>query len=540
MRSISLVLIAMSLSAVCQGYRPADFDRDGIVNFYDFAVFSDQWLDEDPNVTAGSFIYTVAASDAPNSLKVKADYICDGIDDQVEIQSAIDALPDGGGKILLLGGQYNVDKAGDHYCINLRNNTTLEGLGWGTVIYLVDDANATVVYAREVKGAVVRDLAIDGNKNNQFPVTNYEPDMWPDMWTNGICLDYSSSCLISNVYVKDTLMHGINLNDHSCSNIVENCFVEDIGTDWTVYQAASCILIFNHCDDNVVKNNVCVAASINPPTASRGIYVSYYSSRNLIDGNILTDFRQGIWFVFSYCNANEFINNCIYDCDLCGIGGTTNSHITSSCNIIAANRIENCVGDGISFCGQGTTEGYKWIITDNIVNGATRAFAIYTGKLKMNDIIVSGNQLVCDSNGIFITSCNNIQITDNLIDSDGFGVCIGAGNSGVILRGNNIKSILAGISGDIGAISEIAGNVGFITENSGIATIAAEDNSIVVAHGLDLTPTDGDIIVVPTNSMGNATKFYVSNYTSTNFKITVDQAPGPATATFAWKAKIEK
>ena len=38
----------------------------------------------------------VAASDSLN--KAAANYVCDGVDDDVEIQEAIDALPAGGGK----------------------------------------------------------------------------------------------------------------------------------------------------------------------------------------------------------------------------------------------------------------------------------------------------------------------------------------------------------------------------------------------------------------------------------------------------------
>ena len=48
--------------------------------------------------------FVIAAS---NSLhKASADYICGGVDDQVEVQKAIDALPDIGGKISFLAGEY--------------------------------------------------------------------------------------------------------------------------------------------------------------------------------------------------------------------------------------------------------------------------------------------------------------------------------------------------------------------------------------------------------------------------------------------------
>lgn len=52
---------------------------------------------------------TVAAADTVASLKAKADYVCDGVDDLATIQQAVDALPDNAavsGEVLLMAGNY--------------------------------------------------------------------------------------------------------------------------------------------------------------------------------------------------------------------------------------------------------------------------------------------------------------------------------------------------------------------------------------------------------------------------------------------------
>ncbi|KDE55270.1 right-handed parallel beta-helix repeat-containing protein [Methanoculleus sp. MH98A] len=49
---------------------------------------------------------TVAASDSTELSKNQADYVCDGVDDQAEIQAALAALPDGG-KVVLSDGTFN-------------------------------------------------------------------------------------------------------------------------------------------------------------------------------------------------------------------------------------------------------------------------------------------------------------------------------------------------------------------------------------------------------------------------------------------------
>lgn len=82
----------------------------------------------------------------------------------------------------------------------------------------------------------------------------------------------------------------------------------------------------------------------------------------------------------------------------------------------------------------------------------------------------------------------------------------------------------------------VRNNIGWITEANGTATVAAGTTSIVVNHGLAVTPALKDIHVTPNNSMNAATKFWVSTPTATQFTINVDQSPGASsTATFAWQ-----
>ena len=76
----------------------------------------------------------------------------------------------------------------------------------------------------------------------------------------------------------------------------------------------------------------------------------------------------------------------------------------------------------------------------------------------------------------------------------------------------------------------------FVTENSGTDTVANGTTSKAVTHGLDVTPAAGDIIIVPTESLGAAAEFYVDTYTSTQFTIHVDADPGKD-LTFAWSAR---
>ena len=55
-----------------------------------------------------------------------------------------------------------------------------------------------------------------------------------------------------------------------------------------------------------------------------------------------------------------------------------------------------------------------------------------------------------------------------------------------------------------------------------------------MTHGLDITPSAEDISVTPTNNLGNASKFWISDIGASTFRINVDTDPGADTATFSW------
>jgi len=77
-----------------------------------------------PTEEAVSLRLVVAAADSSDQAKADADYRCDGVDDHREIQAALDALPSGGGTVLLAEGTFNC--AGNIYP---GINATLQGHG---------------------------------------------------------------------------------------------------------------------------------------------------------------------------------------------------------------------------------------------------------------------------------------------------------------------------------------------------------------------------------------------------------------------------
>ena len=83
--------------------------------------------------TKGCANYVVAASDAPAGVMRVADFICDGTDDQVEIQAAIQLCGANGGRVQLSRGLFHTSAV-----INLRQNVIVAGLGPGATEVRLD------------------------------------------------------------------------------------------------------------------------------------------------------------------------------------------------------------------------------------------------------------------------------------------------------------------------------------------------------------------------------------------------------------------
>jgi len=104
----------------------------------------------------------VAGNDAPDKCKAGADYVCDGVDDQVELQAAIDALPANGGKVVFFGSLELTDEVAIE-----KNRVWLSGAGPGSCLNLnTDNKNGIrlgIANASAVQEVHLTDFRIVGN-----------------------------------------------------------------------------------------------------------------------------------------------------------------------------------------------------------------------------------------------------------------------------------------------------------------------------------------------------------------------------------------
>ena len=266
---------------------------------------------------ARSATRTVAASNSID--KINVDYVCDGVDDQVEINAAITALGATGGTVMLLEGQYNITGS-----INLATLTTLMGQGAGTVLRVPNgfNANLNVISAVSINRVIVADLRIDGNRANQAAGI-----------MNGIYFNTVTYSTIARCWVENLRNDGIILVTSSNNTVAGN-----------TYQSNGRRGIYL----NISSNNNTITGNNCQSNVFEGILLSTSSNNNTITGNTYqSNGRRGIYIWNS--NNNTITGNTCQGNGFSGIYLSTSSNNTVTGNtVVGTSQDTDNTYDGIS------------------------------------------------------------------------------------------------------------------------------------------------------------------------------------------------
>ena len=159
--------------------------------------------------TATSYKMTVSAHDTSRELKDDADYVCDGIRDEYEIQAAIDATRSGG-TVKLLPGTYTKSTAAG---IDIgKDNITISGTGKDTTITLADEikGDASIFSCSNKQNITIQQMVLNGNEANQSKGKHYALDfdsvteskvrVWIEDFRNGEAKLKDCSIDLLNIY----------------------------------------------------------------------------------------------------------------------------------------------------------------------------------------------------------------------------------------------------------------------------------------------------------------------------------------------------
>jgi hypothetical protein len=468
--------------------------------------------------------FVVAASDSLHP--GRADYVCDGTADEIDINGA---LGTGNREVVLMAGNYSVDRTNDYYAIGIPSHTTLT-LEKGAIITLANAQDASIIANKDCRGAGNTDITIqggilDGNKNNQTTFTPPGDDL-PDKTNDGVYFQKCSDSKIEDVTIRNTRYHGIMLRDLCDNNIIEACRIYDFSIRDVVYSTTSGIVVFDHSDGNIVKNNDIYSTMAYADMAlnQRGLYLSDYCLWNQITGNTIHGNFQGMSLWMNGCNYNKINGNILY----ANISTNINSVAHSGTEALY-NEYNNNIIDGVS---NGIELEYHdhAQINDNIIGGMTTEWAVGIKTISSEDICINDNIIETHNFKIIdLYSSTNVTVMGNRGNNK---IRLYDGSDDVVIIGNDVTGMDI-----IGTDHIIRDNKGYVTENSGTATLLAAGTSINVPHGLAVTPAAGDIIVTPMEAWGNMTTYYIGNYGATNFTIYSPIAPGQD-VDFAWKAIV--
>lgn len=494
-------------------------------------------------------------------------------DDTAALNSALEMADDlGGHTVELLNGEYYIDsrKPTKDYLLEVYSNTSLIGQGMYASTLKVGDnvgKDTPLILTNSASNLVFSDFEIDGNKTRMVQGDRGTGE------DEGIDIKGGTNITITRVYIHDCATDGIDIDQ--VSNIgsymfISDCIIQDNGgvgihSGWD-YTTTSNTLIVNNGHDRLANATGQVSAD------AAGIDIGGDFSR--IVNCTIEDNARGInLFAFQkpIVANNTLVNNGDVNInvganitDTSGpvdaiIIGNTMLSTEFGMYVRKSNSTLNITGNFIrsEVSGGG---GYAIYVNDsqgfNVSNTVmtSQSYGIHveqvTGVSKIincdfSGCISSGARVAPNASGyVIISGCiddastgvgavdlrglvNGCTIKNNDF-TNRIGIKMtntGSGNpSNIVIKDNETTGMTIAGSGHT-----IKRNTGYITEAYGTDTIADTNSTVVVSHGLDITPTK-----ISLTSAGNELIWY-STITSTQF--TVNRSGTSGALDFSWEAE---
>ena len=299
------------------------------------------------------------------------DYLCDGTNDQEEINAAITALPATGGEIVILDGTYNITAK-----INVtKDNVSIRGNGNATILKRMYNSSVKegVITLTSRSGCKIANLQMEGNKTSYIHNNNY-----------GIYLSSSSDNTVTGNTCNNNYGSGIYLSESSNNTVTYNtCNNNNYG------------IRLSSSNNNTVTGNTCNNGS----SSSHGIYLSE-SSNNTVTGNTCNNNNRGFYLSSSSnntitgntCNNNSSYGIYLYSSsDNTVTGNTCNNnsngiylYSSSDNNAITGNICNNNNNYGICLS---SSCNYNCIVGNVLVGNGTAYYASGgTGNVEANNV----------------------------------------------------------------------------------------------------------------------------------------------------------
>lgn len=237
---------------------------------------------------------------------------------------------------------------------------------------------------------------------------------------------------------------------------------------------------------------------------------SFYSS-SIVGNNFIYSGEDDIDITSASIGGVQIVGNA-----LSGFTGTpsqgTGIKISGNYCSVVGNSVTNKPGDGINVSGVGNTISSNSVVDANYFDAAG-----------FSNIKIAGNINRVIGN-VSRTTTGGASLSE-------YGVHVVSGLFNIVALNRVDGNKLAQIRDDASSLVRL--NQGFATDAKGSATIPAASTSVVVNHGLAITPPTGSIQLTLSNNSAVA-KIWVSGVTSTQFTINCNVAPGGSGQTVEW------
>ena len=249
----------------------------------------------------------VGSSELSDEQKLSCDYVCDGIDDQIEINQAIDSLPDSGGEIHLSRGIFNITNI-----IYIKKRIKLTGEGKGITLDRNNVNNGGTTLLSELTGGCFIQIEksdtlsdIKGITLSDFQIVGAGINL-ENNYCNGINITTYTDCVTLERLSICHCFYGLFVD--------QSATVDDISVTNCDFQRDSCgIYIYGQGWQTRIENNI--FWDMHGGHGTTGIVLS--AGKNIVNGNyfgVSALVKKGVvnsWIsaknaVSLLCNGNSF------------------------------------------------------------------------------------------------------------------------------------------------------------------------------------------------------------------------------------------
>jgi len=319
---------------------------------------------------------------------------------------------------------------------------------------------------------VIKDIAIDGNKSNNYTYSQYDTSVYAKAydegigWTeaaflvqNGVHISNCSSSVVKGVEVTNIagwagialirttasrvhgcettygFRHGVLVYNGANYNVISNCYSAYNGTTSASFVKHN--YIFENCSYNILANSISAYSSQN------GFY-SYDLQYGLLIGNIFIENPFGISMYMSSPSSTKtaIVGNVFYGRSSGGTNIMTDGY-TNEIEIIG-----NLMYHAWKYSSHISVYGSKVNIQGNYISGGRYGVRIESSSA--SNITIEGNYMFgllgddsYPSYGVYVQG-SNIDIKNNVVQGNNttyYGIYIASGASYVNITGNSFYSL---------------------------------------------------------------------------------------------------